>query len=265
MSNIESLAWILGCKIGSLPSSYLGLPLGAKFKSKEVWNPVIERITLRLDSWKAKLLLNGSRSTLLKIVLASIPNYFLPLFTIPGLVAIRIETLFWKFIWNDLEEHHRYHLVDWNFICKPLCEGGLGLRSIRDHNRDLLAKWLWRFGKKERDSLWHWVVVAKFGLDSVWDSRRVQLRHGCGIWKLIQSLIWVFWNHARFKMGSGNNIRFWPDRLIRDIHFKDSFRSLFNLAINPKESVVGSFDVGGNIWMPRLCKDLNYWEFDELY
>lgn len=31
--NIEELAWILGCKIGVLLSSYLGMPLGASFKS----------------------------------------------------------------------------------------------------------------------------------------------------------------------------------------------------------------------------------------
>lgn len=48
--NLESLAWILGCKIGSLPTSYLGLPLGAQFKSKAMWDPVIKRISLRLDS-----------------------------------------------------------------------------------------------------------------------------------------------------------------------------------------------------------------------
>ena len=34
--HIEGLAGILGCQISTLPMKYLGLPLGAKFKSKEV-------------------------------------------------------------------------------------------------------------------------------------------------------------------------------------------------------------------------------------
>lgn len=38
--NIEDLAWILGCKIGVLLSTYLGLPLGAAFKSKEEAYPL---------------------------------------------------------------------------------------------------------------------------------------------------------------------------------------------------------------------------------
>ena len=32
--NIELLVAVLGCKKGSLPLKYLGLPLGAKFKDK---------------------------------------------------------------------------------------------------------------------------------------------------------------------------------------------------------------------------------------
>lgn len=51
VSSLPLLANILGCKIGSLVSSYLSLPLGAKFKSK-VWDPVMEKISRRLESEK---------------------------------------------------------------------------------------------------------------------------------------------------------------------------------------------------------------------
>lgn len=50
ISNLESLAWILGCKIGSPPTTYLGLLLGTQFKSKAMWNPMIKKISLHLDS-----------------------------------------------------------------------------------------------------------------------------------------------------------------------------------------------------------------------
>lgn len=96
--DIESLAWVLGCKIGHLPSSYLGLPLGASFKSKSIWNPVIERISSRLDTWKVLLLSKGGRLTLVKVTLAAMPNYFLSLFTIPVFVTNRMESMFKHFI-----------------------------------------------------------------------------------------------------------------------------------------------------------------------
>ena len=42
VENVEVLASKLGCKVGSLPSIYLGLPLGAPHKSVAVWDGVEE-------------------------------------------------------------------------------------------------------------------------------------------------------------------------------------------------------------------------------
>ncbi|RVW96626.1 Transposon TX1 uncharacterized 149 kDa protein [Vitis vinifera] len=50
--NIEDLTLELGCKVGGLPSRYLGLPLRASFKSMEVWDGVGERFRRRLAMWK---------------------------------------------------------------------------------------------------------------------------------------------------------------------------------------------------------------------
>jgi hypothetical protein len=41
--NIEEIREILGCKLARLPMKYLGLPLGANFKDKTIWNSVLER------------------------------------------------------------------------------------------------------------------------------------------------------------------------------------------------------------------------------
>lgn len=53
---IEMLVDVLGCKQGSLPMKYLGLPLGAKFKEKTLWNPILEKIERRLVGWKQSYL-----------------------------------------------------------------------------------------------------------------------------------------------------------------------------------------------------------------
>ncbi|KAL6314646.1 hypothetical protein AAG906_026990 [Vitis piasezkii] len=50
--DIEDLALELGCKVGGLPSCYLGLPLGAPLKSAAVWDGVKERFRKRLAMWK---------------------------------------------------------------------------------------------------------------------------------------------------------------------------------------------------------------------
>uniref|UniRef100_M1D673 Uncharacterized protein n=1 Tax=Solanum tuberosum TaxID=4113 RepID=M1D673_SOLTU len=43
-SHQVSFRWVtVGCQIASLPTKYLGLPLGAKNKELKVWNEVMER------------------------------------------------------------------------------------------------------------------------------------------------------------------------------------------------------------------------------
>ena len=50
VTNAKQLASELGCKIGSLPTSYLGLPLGAKHKALGVWDSIEEGFRKRLAS-----------------------------------------------------------------------------------------------------------------------------------------------------------------------------------------------------------------------
>jgi len=77
-----SLAHILGCRIGSLPMTYLGMPLGTSFKSLSIWNVVIEKVERRLASSKKLYLSKGGRVTLIHSTLSSIHTYYLSLFPI---------------------------------------------------------------------------------------------------------------------------------------------------------------------------------------
>jgi len=64
VDNMDELARILGCGVSSLPSKYLGLPLGAPFKTKSIWDDVVGKIERRLASWKQLYLSKGGRVTL---------------------------------------------------------------------------------------------------------------------------------------------------------------------------------------------------------
>ena len=52
VNDVHALAKILGCRIGTLPMSYLGMPLGASHKSPSIWNPILEKIERKLTGWK---------------------------------------------------------------------------------------------------------------------------------------------------------------------------------------------------------------------
>ena len=60
--NFEMLVDVLGCKQGSLSMKYLGLPLGAKWKDRAVWNPIIEKVERRLAGWKRLYLSKGGKT-----------------------------------------------------------------------------------------------------------------------------------------------------------------------------------------------------------
>ena len=81
---------------------YLGLPLGAKFKDKTIWNPILEKMERRLAGWKLLYLSKGGRVTLIKSTLSNLPTYFLSLSPIPTIVANRIEKFQWNFLWGGL-------------------------------------------------------------------------------------------------------------------------------------------------------------------
>lgn len=41
--NVESLAFILGFEVSTLPMKYLDLPLGISFKLKSIWDKLLEK------------------------------------------------------------------------------------------------------------------------------------------------------------------------------------------------------------------------------
>ena len=93
VSNIQTLANILQCKVGRLPMIYLGVPLGTLYKTTSIWNPILERMEKMLLGWKRLYLSKGGRLTLLKSTLSSLPTYYLFLFTVPKVVAMRLECI----------------------------------------------------------------------------------------------------------------------------------------------------------------------------
>ena len=58
--DVHALAEILGRRVGTLPMSYLGMPLGASHNSPSIWNPILEKIERKLAGWKRLYLSKGS-------------------------------------------------------------------------------------------------------------------------------------------------------------------------------------------------------------
>lgn len=176
----------MGCKIGSFPSTYLGLPLGVKFRSTEIWNGIIEKFEKKLASWQMQYLSFGGRLTLINSVLDSIPTYYMSLFPIPAKVLKQLDKLRRNFLWEGNNERHKFHLIKWKKVTQPKTQGGLGIKDLAAHNKSMMMKWLWRYNMED-SGFWKVVIKAKHGepgvqksqvLHTVWDYGKASANYG---------------------------------------------------------------------------------------
>ena len=56
--------------------------------TREIWNPILEKMQLRLVGWKKLYFSKGGKLTLIKSTLPSMPTYFLSPFPFPSIHAL---------------------------------------------------------------------------------------------------------------------------------------------------------------------------------
>ena len=79
------------CAVLDWPLSYLGFPLVGNPNSAVFWDPVVRKISKKLDNWNSGLFLLGDHVSLIECCLLSISLYYLSLTKIPIGVADNLE------------------------------------------------------------------------------------------------------------------------------------------------------------------------------
>ena len=93
VENLNQWACELGCRVGSLPSAYLGLPFGSKLNSSRVWEGIQEQFRRRLATWKRQYISKWGRHTLIRSTLSNMSIYLMSLFRMPKSVKSRLEKI----------------------------------------------------------------------------------------------------------------------------------------------------------------------------
>jgi hypothetical protein len=203
---------------------------------------------------------------LIKSTLSNLPTYMLSLFPIPADVAQRIEKIQRDFLWGGLNDEVKFHLVDWDTVCSPNPQGGLGIRNVRKFNQALLGKWLWRYAHED-GAWWRLILVAKHGSSrDGWRSSDITESHGVGLWKYICMGWSKFKCHFRFDPGVGSKISFWEDAWCGESPLKDTFPGLFSIARFREASIADNMErangtIQWNIVFTHLIHD---WEVEIL-
>ncbi|KAL0312371.1 UNVERIFIED_CONTAM: hypothetical protein Sradi_5636400 [Sesamum radiatum] len=203
-----TLLTILGFQEGHLPLRYLGLPLLASRLSVADCHPIIQKIEARIRGWDGILLSFAGRVQLIKSVLSALQVYWAMAFILPKHVIKDIEKRLRNFLWKGSIETG-YAKVAWQQVCRPVDEGGLGIRDIHALNKGLMSRHLWRLIVNERSSIWvNWISHYRLRNYSVWT---ISTRSGTWGWRKLIRLRDSLRPCITYRIGDGTSFSLWHD------------------------------------------------------
>lgn len=237
---LKGWADILGCEIGGDSFVYLGMEVLKPPNSVRYWDPLLNKVKKKLASWKSKSISMAGRTVLLKVVLDSLPIYWMSLQKVPKSVVQKIDTLRRSFLWDHTSASgsvtRKMHLVAWEKICSAKEDGGLGIKLTEQRNKALLLKW-WHRCYTERDNLWNKVLKAKYG-HNVWvnlggvelcqsmsQSFKNICKVGCDVnnsGSTSQLFVWRVYN--------GEDVFFWEDVWAGPASLKSTYARIYSLS-----------------------------------
>ncbi|KAJ1687942.1 hypothetical protein LUZ63_019332 [Rhynchospora breviuscula] len=140
---------------------YLGAFVMAKGGAKRTENMLIDRLTEKFAGWKCSMLSHAGHLVLIKSVLTSLPVYYMSTKRLPRCVLNKMSSLIAKFFWGKIDKTRYLAFVSWKSICKPIEEGGLGVRDLVLFGDALFLKNAWDL-MRQGDKLWVKVCQAKY-------------------------------------------------------------------------------------------------------
>ncbi|KAL0310233.1 UNVERIFIED_CONTAM: putative ribonuclease H protein [Sesamum calycinum] len=163
----EHLLAALQFQEGHLPLRYLGLPLLASRLSISDCQPLLLKIDSRIKGWDSIQLSFAGRLQLIK-VLMSLNVYWAMAFILPKGVIRAVEKRMRHFLWKG-NSAVGYPKVAWSDVCRPMEEGGLGIRDILALNKALMSRHLWNVIQSNQSSIWvQWIAHTHLRHKSVW-------------------------------------------------------------------------------------------------
>ncbi|GJR30056.1 RNA-directed DNA polymerase, eukaryota, reverse transcriptase zinc-binding domain protein [Tanacetum coccineum] len=156
-------------KIGSLPVSYLGVPLITKHLTFTDCKGLIDKVKIKVNDWKNKLLSYASRLQLIASILSSMQVYWASVFILPKSVIMDINKLLKGFLWYQENLSKGKAKVAWKQVYKSKDEGCLGIKDLSTCNEVLMAKHLWNVASR-KESLWvKWINKVRLKWCSIWE------------------------------------------------------------------------------------------------
>ncbi|XP_042974708.1 uncharacterized protein LOC122306346 [Carya illinoinensis] len=169
------------------------------------------------EGWKSKMLSFGGKILLLRHVLNSMPIHILSVVKVPKAVFGMINKIFSNFLWGSSLGNKKRKWVAWHQICKPMEEGGIGIRDLVEVQQSLFMKFGWKLVTGV--SLWADFFREKYlHRDHVYNV--MTKNKGSRFWKGIMEVMLRIFQNSQWLIGAGN-INFWMDNWLGGGPLKD--------------------------------------------
>ncbi|GAV68542.1 hypothetical protein CFOL_v3_12045 [Cephalotus follicularis] len=158
----------------------------------------------RANSLVSKALSFVGRLQLIKATLASMQVYWCSMFHLPISNVNECFRVLRKFLWGS----HVRGKVKWSSLCKPLKEGGLGIKDLKTRNKALLLKQVWNVLTDQ--SFWaRWCHAYLIKQSNFWS---IPL-HGLHSWSWRQILLLIplAKENLVYRYGRGDKFSLWFD------------------------------------------------------
>ncbi|KAL0300285.1 UNVERIFIED_CONTAM: Retrovirus-related Pol polyprotein from type-2 retrotransposable element R2DM [Sesamum angustifolium] len=156
----------------------------------------------RIKGWEGVMLSFAGRVQLIKSVLVSLEVYWAMAFILPkGIINEMIKRLR-SFLWKGTSSSG-YPKVAWEDVCRPIEEGGQGIKDIFALNRAMMCKHLWAVIKQDRTSIWvDWIYQVRLRDCSIWTAKD---NKGAWGWRKMLTLRHTLLSHIHFRIGDGTS------------------------------------------------------------
>ena len=123
----QRIVGILRFQIGSLPLTYLGIPIAVSRQPRLFWQNLITKLQDKVNHWTHRWLSTVARVTLLQSVIQALPTNRSMVQAAPVYFFKEFDALSRHFLWSGNLRITKWSLLSWETICRPKKEGGLGL------------------------------------------------------------------------------------------------------------------------------------------
>ena len=139
--------------LGKLSFKYLGVPLNSKRLLIANCEKLVDKMNTRIRGWQGKHCSYAARLQLVHSVLMSITTYWCQTFVLPKKVIKAVNSICRAFLWHHNSQETKPRNVNWDSLCRPKKEGGLGIKNLELWNRAVIGKIIWHLSCMH-ESLW---------------------------------------------------------------------------------------------------------------